>query len=116
MRGGLNEWVHAGDLVVGDKVVVKNYANTSLTNVVLTENLSATFPSPSSFSIVTSPSITSIGSSLTINPSFDGLITTNMTNATSKLAANKSDTITFMVKIIPNGFFGPFNKDRRAHV
>ena len=91
------------------KVVVKNYANTSLTNVVLTENLSATFPSPSSFSIVTSPSITSIGSSLTINPSFDGLITTNMTSATSKLAANKSDTITFMVKITPNGFFGPFN-------
>lgn len=25
VRGGLNEWVHAGDLVVGDKVVVKNY-------------------------------------------------------------------------------------------
>ena len=91
------------------KVVVKNYTNTILTNVVLTENLSATFPSPSSFSIVSSPSITSLGSSLTINPSFDGLITTNMTSATSKLAANKSDTITFMVKITPNGFFGPFN-------
>lgn len=81
----------------------------NLTNVALTENLSVTFPLPTSYSIISAPVITSLGSSLTINPLFDGSTDVNLTTAASStLLANKRDTIVFTVEITPNGFFGPF--------
>ncbi len=81
----------------------------NLTNVALTENLSVTFPLPTSYSVISAPAITSMGSSLTINPLFDGNTDVNLTTAAnSTLLANKRDTIVFTVEITPNGFFGPF--------
>jgi gliding motility-associated-like protein len=92
------------------KVVVKNYGLLPLTDVTLTENLNNTFPLPATFTVTIAPLITSTGSSLTIDPLFDGNLQTSLTTGlTSTLNIGQSDTIVFGVKVIPNGFFGPFN-------
>ncbi|MEO6301877.1 MAG: gliding motility-associated C-terminal domain-containing protein, partial [Bacteroidia bacterium] len=92
------------------KVVVKNYGLLPLNDVMLTENLNNTFPLPTTFTLTTAPVITSTGSSLTIDPAFDGNLQTSLTiPLTSTLNLGQSDTIVFGVKIFTNGFFGPFN-------
>lgn len=91
-------------------VTAVNASTVNLNNVTLLENLNGTFPYPTSYAIVSSPSITSKGSSLTINPSFDGISQISLTSpATSTLLAGKRDTIVFTVLITPTSFFGPFN-------
>ncbi len=92
------------------KVVVKNYGLLPLNDVVLTENLNNTFPLPTTFSVVSAPLITSVGSSLTLDPAFDGSVNISLTSPlTSTLNIGQSDTIVFGVRIFTNGFFGPFN-------
>lgn len=91
-------------------IVVKNSGPVDLNDITLIEDLSATFPLPTTFSITSAPLITSLNSSLTLEPAFNGTLQTVMTqSATSKLKAGKSDTIVFSLNIIPNGIFGPFN-------
>jgi gliding motility-associated-like protein/uncharacterized repeat protein (TIGR01451 family) len=89
-------------------VVLKNTGAQQLDNIALVENLAATFPAPTVFSVVSAPVVTSLNSSITINPAFDGSVQTMMTNTTSMLAAGKTDTIRFTVNITHNGNFGPF--------
>lgn len=99
-----------GSYDVAYKVVVKNTGFAQLNNVLLTENLSATFPAPTAFSVVSAPVITSTGSSLTIDPAFNGSTSTALTNTlTSVLPIGQTDTIVFTVNVIPNGVFGTFN-------
>ncbi|MBK9285551.1 MAG: gliding motility-associated C-terminal domain-containing protein [Sphingobacteriaceae bacterium] len=99
-----------GSYDVSYSIVVKNNGPDELNDITLIENLSATFPSPTTFSIISAPLVTSLNSSLTLDIAYDGTLQTVMTqSATSKLAAGKSDTIMFTVNIIPNGIFGPFN-------
>lgn len=91
-------------------VVVKNTGAQQLNNIALTENLAATFPLPTTYSIVGAPVVTSLNSSLTINAAFDGSVQTIMTNTTtSMLAPGKTDTIMFTINLTHNGNFGPFN-------
>lgn len=89
-------------------LVAKNYDTAPLTNIVLTENLVATFPAPATFTVISAPVVASINTSLVLNAGFDGSITTGITNALSILPAGKSDTIVFSVKVTANGTFGPF--------
>jgi gliding motility-associated-like protein len=90
-------------------VVLANTGTNTLNSITLTENLSATFPLPTTFSIVAAPMVTSINSSITINSMFDGITQTVMTvPVTSSLTAGKRDTIMFRVNITHNGNFGPF--------
>ncbi|HRD38711.1 MAG TPA: hypothetical protein PLC65_08770, partial [Bacteroidia bacterium] len=99
-----------GSYDVAYKVVVKNTGFAQLNNVLLTDNLSATFPAPTAFSVVSAPVITSTGSSLTIDPAFNGSTSTALTNTlTSVLPIGQTDTIVFTVNVIPNGVFGTFN-------
>jgi gliding motility-associated-like protein len=91
-------------------IVAKNSGMVDLNNVVLIENLSNTFPAPTTFSFITTPTVTTVGSSLTIDGTFDGTLQTVMTNTTTSiLKANSTDTIKFTVNVVPNGIFGPFN-------
>lgn len=91
-------------------IVATNASTVNIDNFSITDNLSATFPAPGSFSVISTPSITSLNSSLTVNPGFDGLLQTNlMIPGSSTLTAGKVDTLVFTVQILPNGFFGPFN-------
>ncbi len=90
-------------------VTAVNASTINLTNVSMDENLSAAFPSPTSFTVLNAPVITSQNSSLTINPLFDGGTQISLTSPfTSTLLANKRDTIVFTVRVDPKGYFGPF--------
>ena len=91
------------------KVVVKNYSSAPLNNVVLLENLSTTFPLPTTFSIISTPTIITAASNLTLDATFDGTLQTTLTNTLSVLNANATDTILFSLNINPNSKFGPFN-------
>ena len=90
------------------KVVVKNYSSAPLNNIVLLENLSTTFPLPTTFSIISTPTIITAASSLTLDVTFDGTLQTTLTNTLSVLNANATDTILFSLNINPNSKFGPF--------
>lgn len=90
-------------------VTAVNASTINLTNVSMDENLSVAFPSPTNFSVVSQPVITSQNSSLSINPLFDGVSQISLTSpSTSTLLGNKRDTIVFTVRIDPKGYFGPF--------
>jgi len=90
-------------------ITAVNSSSLNLTNVNLNEDLIATFPFPTSYSIITQPIITSHNSSLIINPLFDGSSQISLTTpASSTLLANKRDTVVFTVRIDPKGYFGPF--------
>lgn len=90
-------------------ITAVNASTINLTNVSIDENLSVAFPSPTNFSVVSHPVITSQNSSLSINPLFDGVSQISLTSpSTSTLLANKRDTIVFTLRIDPKGYFGPF--------
>ncbi len=90
-------------------ITAVNASTINLTNVSIDENLSVAFPSPTNFSVVSQPVITSQNSSLSINPLFDGVSQISITSpSTSTLLASKRDTIVFTVRVDPKGYFGPF--------
>ncbi|MCC6370949.1 MAG: gliding motility-associated C-terminal domain-containing protein [Bacteroidia bacterium] len=98
-----------GTYNVNYKVVVKNYSSAALTNVSITENLNNSFPLPATFTLVTAPVSSSTLSGLTINSGFDGFSSSNLVvPATSSIAANGVDTLSFNVKVKTNGVFGPY--------
>ncbi|MBN8703009.1 MAG: gliding motility-associated C-terminal domain-containing protein [Bacteroidetes bacterium] len=87
------------------KVVVTNYGNNSIDSIQVADNLSATFPLPTTFTVTSAPS----AAVLTANTGFNGASNTNLLSMlTSSLSAGQSDTILFTVAISANGFFGPF--------
>ncbi|MBP7808227.1 MAG: gliding motility-associated C-terminal domain-containing protein [Bacteroidia bacterium] len=92
------------------KVVVKNTGFATLNNVMLTENLSNTFPLPTTFTVSSAPVIITPVTSLTLDATFDGSSQPVLTNTvTSSLAIGEVDTIVFTVDVLPNGVFGTFN-------
>ncbi|MBK7666110.1 MAG: gliding motility-associated C-terminal domain-containing protein [Sphingobacteriaceae bacterium] len=92
------------------KVVVKNTGFATLNNVMLTENLSNTFPLPTTFTVSSAPVIITPVTSLTLDATFDGSTQPVLTNTvTSSLAIGEVDTIVFTVDVLPNGVFGTFN-------
>jgi gliding motility-associated-like protein len=91
-------------------VVATNVSSGNMTDFSIIDDLNNTFPLPTTFSVITPPVVTSLNSSLTINPGYDGSLQTDLLSPlTSTLGAGKKDTIVFTVQINPNGFFGPFN-------
>ncbi|HPB26060.1 MAG TPA: gliding motility-associated C-terminal domain-containing protein, partial [Bacteroidales bacterium] len=87
-------------------VIAENLGNTMLTDVALFENLSNTFPLPTTFSISVPPVATG---TLIANTAFDGVSDTNLLLPSSTLATGAADTVTFAVKIVVDGYFGPFD-------
>jgi gliding motility-associated-like protein len=84
-----------------------NNSNTNLNEIILNTDLKLTFPPPMAFSIVSTPVISSLNSSLTINPFFNGSSDISITMpGASTLLANKRDTLTFTILLNPNGFTG----------
>ncbi|MBX3164064.1 MAG: gliding motility-associated C-terminal domain-containing protein [Bacteroidetes bacterium] len=86
-------------------VVVKNYDTLfPISQIALRENLAATFPAPTTFTL--SNPVLSASSSLSLHPNFTGIAPNDtLTHPTSSLAAEQSETIIFTVKVKPNGIF-----------
>ena len=102
-----------GQVDVTYSLVVENLGSVVLTNVQVVDNLSATFPAPVSF-VVTGDPVTT-GTLTANNPGYDGISgsDTNLLVAVgSTLAASGSPgdtgTISFTLRITPNGQPGPF--------
>lgn len=90
-------------------IVAVNPTNFDLVDFNIRDNLSNTFPSPVSFTVVGQPTVSSIGSSLVPNNTYDGMTQLDLLNpTTSTLSANRSDTIIFSIAINPNGLFTTF--------
>jgi uncharacterized repeat protein (TIGR01451 family) len=91
-----------GSYLLTYKVIVKNFGTTTLDSIQLTDNLADVFSNKTQFVVMGTPTVNA-GSTLKINPDFDGDSTKTLLVANqSTLAAGKSDTLTFKVKISNN--------------
>ena len=98
-----------GTYTVPYTITLQNFGNIPLSQVQVTENLTPTFPVPTSFIIEGTP--TASIPSLLINSAFNGTSNTTLLNANSTLPLGATATINFKVKITPNGNLGPFNNN-----
>ncbi|TDB65254.1 DUF7507 domain-containing protein [Arundinibacter roseus] len=89
------------------KISLKNYGNGELTNVQVYDSLWNAFPSPSEFQVLGSGEVSS-GSSLVVDPTFNGKTQIKLLNSASTLGAKQQQTITLFVRVMPNGNMGPF--------
>jgi uncharacterized repeat protein (TIGR01451 family) len=84
---------------------VENLGDVEIRNVQITDDLTATFPAPVTFSISTAPA----SGTLTPNAAFDGDTDQNLLDGTDTLAVGATETVTVTVTFDPNGETGPFN-------
>src|SRR5262249_2850337 len=84
----------------------KNTGNVPLRNLQVSDNLTTTFPAPSTFSLVAAPTLTAglTGPAL----AFDGNANQNLLSGNDTLAIGDTQTITFTVHVVANGQYGPF--------
>jgi LPXTG-site transpeptidase (sortase) family protein len=87
------------------QILVRNYGNVPLSAVQVTDNLLATFPPPTTFTLLPG-SVTS--TTLTVNPGFNGTTNTDLLTGVNTLAVGASGTITLKVRVTPL-IAGPFN-------
>ncbi len=95
---------------------VQNYGDVDLNNIQVTDDLSATLPSPITFvkSNLTTSNVTS-GSALTVNAGFNGSTNKNLLNpASSNLKVGASGTITLTISVVVNSNYGTFNNTATA--
>jgi uncharacterized repeat protein (TIGR01451 family) len=94
--------------------LIKNCGNVALDSLELEGNLSAMFPSPTQFTIVQKPT-TNVGSTLVGNDGFNGSTNTAVLNRiTSKLPTGKTDTVIFIINLLPMGTEGPYSTNTIA--
>ena len=93
-----------GSYTISYNVLIQNYGNVALSNVQGTDDLSATFPAPASFTV------TGVSGS-SANPNFDGSGDKNLLGSGVTLNPGESRTVSFSVRVVPNGNFGPFNNN-----
>ena len=91
-----------GSYLLTYKVIVKNFGTITLDSVQLTDNLADVFSNKSQYVLLATPTVNE-GSMLKVNAKFDGdSVKTMLVASQSSLAAGKSDTLTFKVKVINN--------------
>ncbi|QJD77274.1 SdrD B-like domain-containing protein [Spirosoma rhododendri] len=91
-----------GSYEVKYRATLKNFGNQTLYGVSLTDTLAKAFPSPTTASIVGSPTVRN-GSNLVPNGQYNGTSNLNLLYGTSTLAAGEQDTLTFVINVRPNG-------------
>ncbi|GAB3808398.1 hypothetical protein GCM10028819_47380 [Spirosoma humi] len=96
-----------GSYNVTYKATLKNAGNVDLEGIVLTDSLVRVFASPASYSVVGSPAV-GTGSTLVVNPNFNGNAEPTILTSASKLAVGVQDTVLITVNVKPNGNNGPF--------
>ncbi|RYU94111.1 SdrD B-like domain-containing protein [Emticicia agri] len=98
-----------GSYNVTFRAFVEACGNVKLENVEVTQNLAVMFPSPVTYTIIQKPTV-GAGSKIIPNDNFTGSSDLNLTIPTgSEIEAGVTDTITFVINIVPNGNQGPFS-------
>ncbi|MEW6498673.1 MAG: hypothetical protein AB1589_40165, partial [Cyanobacteriota bacterium] len=96
------------------ELLATNAGNVALNNVQVTENLTTTFASATSFDVPAN-SVSSPDGNLTPNPNFNGRTDTNLLSATGNtLAVGESKRIQFVVTVTPGANLGPYNNQATA--
>jgi len=94
---------HGGIYTVSYAFVVENLGNIVLSNVQVTDDLSAAFAGAASFTVVslTSPDFT-------VNAGYDGSTDTDLLTGTDSLAPGASGTISLVITLAHGGNLGPY--------
>uniref|UniRef100_UPI003BA568FB T9SS type B sorting domain-containing protein n=1 Tax=Emticicia sp. TaxID=1930953 RepID=UPI003BA568FB len=94
--------------------LVKNFGNSKLTNVQVSDTLSKTFADSVTYRVLGSS--VSKNSTLKLNPNFNGKEDVNLliADSTSKLEVGQLDSLVFTVKVFHKGVTGPFNNNAYA--
>jgi len=82
--------------------VVRNYGFRELSEIQVVDDLSLTFPDPTTFTVESID-----GTVLSINDNYDGVTDTNLLTGLDTLAPGESGTITIVVRVVPASS-GPF--------
>ncbi|MBC3789826.1 putative repeat protein (TIGR01451 family)/gliding motility-associated-like protein [Spirosoma sp. LMG 31447] len=96
-----------GSFNVTYRATLKNLGDMALSAISLTDSLIRAFKAPASYSVVGVP-VTAAGSSLVVNPNFNGSTRPDLLTSASKLAVGEQQTVDVTVNIKPNGTNGPF--------
>lgn len=96
-------------------VLVKNFGNTKLTNVLITDTLSKTFADSVSFNLIGKVN-SGKKSTLLLNPNFDGKNDFRLTlaDSSSYLSINQQDSLFFAINLCTTGKLGPFKNNSYA--
>ncbi len=98
-----------GSYNVTFRAIVESCGNLKLEGVEIKENLATMFTSPATFTVIQKPTA-GLGSKLVTNDSFNGTTDTKLTLAAgSILEQGVTDTVKFVINVIPNGNEGPFS-------
>lgn len=84
-----------------------------LSKVSLKTNLNSMFGSTATYSIVQQPSV-NVGSALVPNLDYDGNSDVELLDISSALEGGLTDTVTWMVNLVPNGTEGPYSTNAFA--
>ena len=88
-----------GKFDVAFELTVENFGNVDLNALQVTDDLDTTFPAPATYGIEVAPA----SAVLSANAAFDGSADTNLLDGTDVLAPGDVETITFTVRVDPNG-------------
>jgi uncharacterized repeat protein (TIGR01451 family) len=91
--------VNLGLFDVAFEVTAENLGTVDLNALQVTDNLDTTFPSPATYSVQVAPA----SGVLSANAAFDGSADTNLLDGTDVLGPGDLETITFTVRVDPNG-------------
>lgn len=86
------------------KITLKNYGNTQLTNVQVTDVLTGVFLAPTTFTV----SAVVASGTLVAKVGYDGSTVNNLLSTGSTLNVGATQTITFTVNVKPFGLLGPY--------
>ncbi len=118
---GLSKSVEVSPLIGGDgsqysvsyTIIVSNLGKIDITNAQVIDELVNVFPTPSAFT-VSSSSLQATGG-LVVNPNYTGIgINTKLLTSSNTLVVNAVDTITFVVTLTTNDFYGPYSNSAIA--
>jgi uncharacterized repeat protein (TIGR01451 family) len=92
-----------GSFALAYEVLIENWGDVDLSDVSASDDLTAVFPVPSTFSV------TGVSSTVfTVNEAYDGVTDIDLLAGTDELAVGDSGTLTIELVLWPNGATGPF--------
>jgi gliding motility-associated-like protein len=88
-------------------ISARNYDISPFTALEIKDDLTGVFGAPASFTVITPPAMITSGT-LGLNNGYDGKLQTSLTNTTSALAVNATESFSFTIRVAAPLFFVPY--------